>query len=103
MCGERSKERWKFKRAQLAFQKNPYKAGTALLDPQCKAALRVDETTLDHHKRSSVCDKLYDVPLGDLDGLPPAPSNIKLFPSALLKYEDFVRILSTRRNASPLG
>ena len=103
-CSEKSrKKRWRFKRAQAAFRGNPYNAGKALLDPKVKATLSVNQTTLDEHKQSSVFDHLYDVPLEDLEGLPPAPSSSKSFNSSTLKYEDFEHLLSTRRNASSPG
>ena len=103
-CSERKrKKRRQFKRAQAAFRDNQYKAGKALLDPKCKATLSVDQITLDEHKHSSVSDQLYDVPLGDLDGLPSAPSLVKSFNSSSLKQEDFKRLLSTRCNASSPG
>ena len=77
---ERSrKNRWKFKRGQLAFKANPYKAGKSLLDPKCKATLHVNKETLDHHKSSTVSDQFYDIPLDDLEGLPPTPSITKPF------------------------
>ena len=101
---ERSrKNRWKFKRGQLAFKANPYKAGKSLLDPKCKATLHVNKETLDHHKSSTVYDQFYDIPLEDLEGLPPTPSITKPFSLNTFKYEEFYRIVSTRRNASAPG
>ena len=89
-------KRWLFKKAQTSFRNNPYQAGKALLDPKCKAVLRVDKATLDGHKHSSVHDDLYDVPLEDLKGLPSAPNVSKAFNSSSLKCEDFERLLCTR-------
>ena len=97
------KKRWKFKRAQLAFKNNPYKAGRDLLDPKCKASLHVDQETLDHHKSATVADISSKVPLVTLEGLPPAPSISKKFSNASLEYAHFERILITRRNASSPG
>ena len=76
------RKRNEFKKGQAAFTANPYAAGKALLDPKCKATLRVDQRSLDEHKSSAVQDKLYDVPLSNLDGLPPSPSCSKPFPSS---------------------
>ena len=73
------------------------------MDPKCKATLHVDQRSLDEHKSSAVQDKLYDVPLSNLDGLPPSPSCSKPFPSSSLKYKDFLTLLATRRNASSPG
>ena len=93
------RKRSEFKKGQAAFRANPYAAGKALLDPKCKATLRVDQRSLDEHKSSAVQDKLYD-DLSNLDGLPPSPSCSKPFPSSSLKYKDFLTLLATRRNAS---
>ena len=85
----RRKRKWHFKKAQIAFRNDPYKAGKALLDPKCQATLKVDQATLDGHKHSTVHDPLYDIPLEDLDGLPSAPLPSKPFKLSSLKYEDF--------------
>ena len=75
---ERSrKRRWLFKKAQTAFRSNPYEAGKALLDPICHSSLCVDQVKLDEHKKSTVSDPFYDVPLEALDGLPSSPVSSK--------------------------
>ena len=99
----RCRKRHEFKKGQAAFRANPSAAGKALLDPNCKATFRVDQRSLDEHKSSAVQDKLYDVTLSNLDGLPPSPPCSKPFPSSSLKYKDFLTLLSTRRNASSPG
>ena len=96
------KKRWKFKKAQAAFRSNPYRAGKSLLDPKCSTTLQVEQSVLDSHKSSSVSDKFFDIPLCALEGLPESPSISKPFSLVALKYDDFVSILNTRRNASPL-
>ena len=58
---------------------------------------------LDSHKSSSVSDKFFDIPLCALEGLPESPSISKPFSLVALKYDDFVSILNTRRNASAPG
>ena len=90
-------------KSQPAFKVNPYKAGKSLLYPKCKATLRVNQETLDLHKSSVVSDQFYDIPLDDLEGLPLTPSVSKPFSSTTLKYEEFDRIVSTRRNTSAPG
>ena len=55
---------------------------------------------LDSHQSSSVSDKFFDIPLHALEGLPESPSISKPFSLVALKYDDFVSILNTRRNAS---
>ena len=97
------KKRWKFKKAQAAFRSNPYRAGKSLLDPKCSTTLQVEQSVLDSHKSSSVSDKFFDIPLCALEGLPESPSISKPFSLVALKYDDFVSILNTRRNASAPG
>ena len=98
------KKSWKFKKAQAAFRSNPYRAGKSLLDPKCSSTtLQVEQSVLDSHKSSSVSDKFFDIPLCALEGLPESPSISKPFSLVALKYEDFVSILNTRRNASAPG
>ena len=58
---------------------------------------------LDSHKSSSVSDKFFDIPLRVLEGLPESHSISKPFSLVALKYDDFVSILNTRRNASATG
>ena len=96
------KKRSRFKRAQTAFKNNPYHAGKSLLDPKCKA-LRVDEDALNCHKRSTVHDFSSNTPLEFLQGLPSASTASKCFNSSNLKFEDFDRLLCTRRNGSSPG
>ena len=101
---ERSrKKRWKFKRAQLAFQANPYKAGKVLFVDTSDVKLCIGGPALDLHKQAILTDPFYDIPLSDLEGLPPSPDVPKAFPSTSLKYEDFDHVLYTRRNASAPG
>ena len=44
-------------------------------------------------------DEDYDIPLCNLEGLPPEPSLLKTFNKSSFSY-DFFEILLTRRNAS---
>ena len=90
-------------KAKNKFNVNPYKAGKNLLDPKCYCSLNVDQETLDQHKSSNSFDKNYDIPLGNLEGLPPEPSLLKRFNKGSFSYDDFFKILSTRRNASAPG
>ena len=97
---ETCKCRWLIKRAQNEFNVNPYKAGKNLLDPKCYCRLEVEQKTLDQHKSSNLIDKNYDIPLGNLEGLPPGPPLIKKFNKSCFSFDDFLQILSARRNAS---
>ena len=62
---------WLVKRAENEFSVNPYKAGKNLLVPKYYCSLNVDQETLDQHKSSNLIDNNYNIPLGNLDGLPP--------------------------------
>ena len=94
---------WLIKRAKNKFNVNPYKAGKNLLDPKCYCGLNVDQETLDQHKSSNLVDKNYDIPLGNLEDLPPEPSLLKKFNKSSFSYNDFFEILLARRNASAPG
>ena len=48
-------------------------------------------------------DKNYDIPLGNLEDLPPEPSLLKKFNKSSFSYNDFFEILLTRRDASAPG
>ena len=99
---------WLIKRAKNEFHVNPYKAGKKFLDPKCYYSLNVDQETLDQetldqHKSSNSVDKNYDIPLGNLEDLPPEPSLLKKFSKSSFSYNDFLKILLTGRNASVPG
>ena len=92
--------RWLIKRAENEFSVNPYKAWKNLLDPKCYFSLKVDQEVLGQHKSSNLFDNNYDIPLGNLEGLPPEPLLLKKFNKSCFSYDDFLEILSSRRNAS---
>ena len=48
-------------------------------------------------------DKNYNIPLGNLEGLPPKPSLLKKFSKSSFSYNDFFEILLTHRYASAPG
>ena len=62
---------WFVKRAKIELSLNPYKSGKNLLDPKCYSSLKVDQGTLDQHESSNLIDNNYDIPVVDLEGLPP--------------------------------
>ena len=97
------KRRWLIKRAKNEFNVNPYKAGKNLLDPKCYCNLKVDQEVLDQHKSSNLFDNNYDIQLGNLEGLPPETLLLKKFNKSCFSYDDFLEILSSRRNASAHG
>ena len=59
------------KKAKSEFKVNPYKAGKNRLDPKCHCIAKLVQETVDQHKSFSLFDKNYDIPLGNLEGLPP--------------------------------
>ena len=73
------KRRWLVKRAKNRFNINPYKAGKNLLDPKCYCSLMIEQETLDQHKSSNLIDNNCDIPLGNLEVLPPEPPLLKKF------------------------
>ena len=97
------KHRWLIKRANNELNVNPYKAGKNPLDPKCYCSLKVDQEVFDQHKFSNLFDNNYDIPLGNLEGLPPGPLLLKNFNKSCFSYDDFLEILSSRRNASASG
>ena len=97
------KRRWLIKRTKNEFNVNPYKAGKNLLDPKCYCSLKVDQEVLDQHKSSNLFDSNYNIPLGNLEGLPPELLLLKKFNKSCFSYDDFLDILSSRRNASAPG
>ena len=88
------------KKARNDFKRNPYKACKSLPDPKCFVSLKVDQANLDQHKASSLNDQSYDVPLGELEGLPLQPQVIKMFKKGFFSYDNLLNLLSSRRNAS---
>ena len=97
------KFRWKRKRCDAHFKKNPFLAAKNVLDPKCHAELSFDKESMDLHK-SSVCkDLFYNVPLPPLEGLPPPPSISSPFISKKLSFSEFSRVVNSRRNGSSPG
>ena len=97
------KRRWLIKRVKNEFSVNHYEAGKNLLDPKCYCSLKVDQEVLDQHKPSNLFDNNYDIPLGNLEGLPPEPPLLRKFNKSCFSFDDFLEILSSRRNASAPG
>ena len=97
------KHRWFIKRAKNEINPNPYNVGKNLLDPKCYCSLKVDQEALDQHKSSNLFDNNYDIPLGNLEGLPSEPLLLKKFNKSFFSYDDFLDILSSRRNTSAPG
>ena len=95
--------RWLIKRTKTEFNVNPYKAGKNLLHSKCYCSLNVDQETLYQHKSSNLVDKTYDVPLSNLENLPPKPSLLKKVKKNYFSDNDFSAILLIQRNASAPG
>ena len=97
------RRRWLVKKARNDFKVNPYNPGKTLLDLKCYVNLKVEEEDLDQHKSSSLIDINYNIPLADFEGLDGKPPLLKPFPANCFLYQDFLQILSTRRNTSAPG
>ena len=91
------------KKAKTSFKINPYNAGQTLFDPKNYTTLKVDAHLLDSHKSSFLQDKFYDVPLGELEGLPAHPPLQKIFSKSAFSQDDFLTISLKQRNSSALG
>ena len=59
---------WQIKKVKTSFKINPCNAGKTLLHPKNYTTLKVDQHLLDAHKSSSLKDKFYGIPLGELEG-----------------------------------
>ena len=102
--GEKTRKcRWLIKRAKNEFNVNPSKAGKNLLDPKCCCSLEVEQKTRGQHKSSNLIENNYDIPLGNLEGLPPESPLLKKFNKSCFSFDDFLQILSSRKNASAPG
>ena len=97
------KKRWKIKQANKAFLNNPYNAGKSVLDPDCHASLKCDESTLDNYKKNILFDDKHQCPLPPLNGLPPSPILKSKFVSKQLSYDDLIASINSKRNASSPG
>ena len=59
-------------KAAKAFRQNPLKAGKEILDPVFNQRLTVEKEVLNSHREKTMKDPFFGIPLGDLEGLPPA-------------------------------
>ena len=89
------KRRWKIKKANQQFLKNPYQAGKAVLDTKCEIQLQRDQSLLDTFKAKILPDPSHNILLPPLDGLPPAPTLLKDFGSTSVRYQDLLPILNS--------
>ena len=58
---------------------------------------------MDQYNPSCLNDKPYHIPTDELEGFPPQPQVIKMFKKGCSSYNDFLNLLSSRRNASGPG
>ena len=63
----------------------------------------MNQELLDKHIADTVKDTFNDVPLRELEGLPPPPPVKIPFSNQKLSYEDFSQVLLTRSNRSAPG
>ena len=102
--GESSrKRRWKIKKANQDFLKNPFVAAKNVLDPKCDIQLQCQKSALNNFKSNSLADSNFNIPFSSLEGLPPAPVISSEFKSSPITFEDFQKTLNNRRNASSPG
>ena len=66
----------------------------------CEKSKPSIQKNLDQHKSSNLIDNNYNIPLGNLEGLPPEPPLLKKFNKSCFSFVDFLQILSLCRNAS---
>ena len=88
---------WLIKKTKNEFNVNPYKASKKLLDSKCYWSLKVNQETLDQHKSSNLIDKNYNIPLADLDVLPPEPPLLKKINKSCFSYDDLFEMSFSRR------
>ena len=69
----------------------------------CEKSKPSIQKNLDQHKSSNLIDNNYNIPLGNLEGLPPEPPLLKKFNKSCFSFDDFLQILSSRRNAFAPG
>ena len=91
------------KKARKDFKCNPYKAGKSLLDSKYFVSLKVDQANLDQYKAFILNDQSDNAPSGQLEGLPAQSQLMKMFKKGCFFYDDFLSLLSSRRNASSPG
>ena len=87
-------------KGQKRVQSNPHKAGKNLLHPKCYCSLKVDQETLDQHKSFTLFDETYNIPLDNLEALPPESPLVKKFNTSSFSYDNFLAILAAHRNTS---
>ena len=66
----------------------------------CEKSKPSIQKNLDQHKSSNLIDNNYNIPLGNLEGLPPEPPLLKKFNKSCFSFDEFLQILSLCRNAS---
>ena len=69
----------------------------------CEKSKPSIQKNLDQHKSSNLIDNNYNIPLGNLEGLPPEPPLLKKLNKSCFSFDDFLQILSSRRNAFAPG
>ena len=69
----------------------------------CEKSKPSIQKNLDQHKSSNLIDNNYNIPLGNLEGLPPEPPLLKKFNKSCFSFDDFFETLSSCRNASAPG
>ena len=97
------KKRWNKKKQRENFKRNPWVTGKNLLRPKENVSPAVPLEVLDNFLLKSTSDTNKYVPLTPLDGLPDAPQVKVPFNSTRFNYNDFEKLIKSRRNSSKPG
>ena len=97
------KKRWLRNRDRKKFKKDPFKAGKDLLNAKSSVSLSVSQDLLDAHMAPLYEDKLRDLPLPPLLGLPKSVTITSKFDASRLSIDSFYKLLASRRNESSPG
>ena len=97
------KKRWKAKRVREQFRLNPWKTGKLILRPVSRVSLSAPSVELDNHLSHLNSDPNHLVPLPPLEGLPEDPDVVLPFDPSRFKFNDFTKLLVSRRNSSRPG
>ena len=97
---KRRKERCRLRKS---FYKDPFKESKRMLSSSKPVALSVEKEVLDDYVRDVALDGQREVELGELDGLPEAPTKLLGFDERPFSYAHFKRVLQKKRPGSTPG